>query len=340
MSNNIKKPYQANLVLQSELYNLSSITTDATIENKFQICLTKLNDISTRKIALNDIRNLISQNVSNPKSLRHFISALKITNKSNHLSHNAIESQASIYGILSEEYKQQLYDPLDKPPNLIKTIARLLSQLREGYLSINNQIQNAVAESYLKILIYSMPKDDIPLIIIVFFEPLINTISSGVNLIIQQGAALVLCKLIEYIGGGMVHNLNSNLLEIVADKAINNLLKGTITDNEYVIESLYQLLLNVKFDIFIDKLKELYVKLISCLQIKEFSYQFKISVLKVFSLIADNLLNMDNKEREKIIGYFQQDIIKILNDKTSDRIHKVQLKAREALNKWKELENI
>jgi len=59
-----------------------------------------------------------------------------------------------IPGIISQEYKYNLYDPLDKPPNLIKTIERLLTQLKDGYLLSNNQIQNAVAESYIKILIY------------------------------------------------------------------------------------------------------------------------------------------------------------------------------------------
>jgi hypothetical protein len=73
------------------------------------------------------------------------------------------------------------------------------------------------------------------------------------------------------------------------------------------------------------------------LKYKEFNYQLKISVLKVFELIADNILSSDT---DKIIGYFQQDILDILTDKTSDRIHKVQLQAREALNKWKKIEQI
>ena len=70
---------------------------------------------------------------------------------------------------------------------------------------------------------------------------------------------------------------------------------------------------------------------------KEFNYQLKISVLKIFELIADNLLSSDT---DKIIGYFQDDILVALNEKISDRIHKVQLQAREAFNKWKKIEQI
>ena len=341
MADKRPKPYIANLVMKSDVYNLNSITTEGTIENKFQICLSKLNSFETRNIALNDIKSLISLNKTNPKALRHFISSLKIQSKSN-ISNSSKEAQAMIYGIIAKEFKDNLYDPIDKPPNLIKSIERLLTQLRDGYLPTTTQIQNAVAESYIKILIYCMPKNDISLIILVFFEPLINIINSGANLIFQQGAALVLCKLIEYLGSGMIPNLGENgenisILEIIASNTINNLLKGSPVDNHYAIDALYQLMLYVKFDIFNDRLKDLYIKLINYLKYKEFNYQLKISVLKLFELIADNLLSSDT---DKIIGYFQQDILDVLNEKTSDRIHKVQLQAREALNKWKKIEQI
>ena len=338
MADKKPKPYLANLVLKSDLYNLNSITTEATLENKFQICLTKLNSFETRGIALNDIKTLISLNKNNQKILRHYISSLKINQKSQNISNIAKEAQAMIPGILAQEYKNNLYDPLDNPPNLIKTIERLLTQLKDGYLLSNNQIQNAVAESYIKILIYSMPKEDISLIFLVFFEPLINIINSGVNILIQQGAALVIYKLIEFISNkNEIFSEGMKLLEIVTKKYLNNFLKGTPLDNHYAVDSLYLLMTLVKFDIFNEKLKDLYNKLINYLKYKEFNYLLKISVLKIFELIADNLLSSDT---DKIIGYFQEDILTILNEKTSDRVHKVQIQAREALNKWKKVEQI
>jgi len=338
MADKKPKPYMANLVLKSDLYNLNSITTEATLENKFQICLTKLNSFEIRGIALNDIKTLISLNKNNQKILRHYISSLKINQKSQNISNIAKEAQAMIPGILAQEYKNNLYDPLDNPPNLIKTIERLLTQLKDGYLLSNNQIQNAVAESYIKILIYSMPKEDISLIFLVFFEPLINIINSGVNILIQQGEALVIYKLIEFISNkNEIFSEGMKLLEIVTKKYLNNFLKGTPLDNHYAVDSLYLLMTLVKFDIFNEKLKDLYNKLINYLKYKEFNYLLKISVLKIFELIADNLLSSDT---DKIIGYFQEDILTILNEKTSDRVHKVQIQAREALNKWKKVEQI
>ena len=341
MADKKPKPYMANLVLKSDLYNLNSITTEATLENKFQICLTKLNSFETRGIALNDIKTLLALNKNNQKILRHYISSLKINQKSQNISNIAKEAQAMIYGIISQEYKNNLYDPLDKPPNLIKTIERMLTQLREGYLLSNIQIQNAVADSYIKIFTYSMPKDDITLIFLVFFEPLINIINSGDNLLYQQGSALVIFKLIEFISKNKNIFLDKkeeiNLLEIITKKYLNNFLKGIPLDNHYATDNLFLLMSLVKFDIFYEKIKDLYNKLINYLKYKEFNYQLKISVLKIFELIADNLLSSDT---DKIIGYFQDDILVALNEKTSDRIHKVQLQAREALNKWKKIEQI
>ena len=341
MADKKPKPYMANLVLKSDLYNLNSITTEATLENKFQICLTKLNSFETRGIALNDIKTLIALNKNNQKILRHYISSLKINRKSSGISNISKEAQAMIPGIISQEYKYNLYDSLDKPPNLIKTIERMLTQLREGYLLSNLQIQNAVADSYIKIFLYSMPKDDITLIFLVFFEPLINMINSGDNLLVQQGSALVIFKLIEFISKNKNifpdKNEERNLLEIITKKYLNNFLKGIPLDNHYATDNLYLLMSLVKFDIFYEKIKDLYNKLINYLKYKEFNYQLKISVLKIFELIADNLLSSDT---DKIIGYFQDDILVALNEKTSDRIHKVQLQAREALNKWKKIEQI
>ena len=341
MSEKKPKPYVANLVLKSDVYNLNSITTEATLENKFQICLTKLNSFETRGIALNDIKTLLALNKTNTKILRHYISLLKINAKNQNMSNISKEAQAMIYGIISQEYKNNLYDPLDKPPNLIKTIERLLTQLREGYLLSNLQIQNAVSDSVIKIFVNSMPKNDITLIYIVFFEPFMNLINSGENLLVQQGGANVIFKLIEFISKKSEiyfekKELN-NLLEIISKKYLNIFLKGSPVDNHFAVDILFLLMSLVKFDFFFEKIKDLYNKLINYLKYKEFNYQLKISVLKIFELIADNLLSSDT---EKIFGYFQEEILIALNEKTSDRIHKVQIQAREALNKWKKIEQI
>ena len=62
------------------------MTTEVTLENKFQICLTKCNSFETRGKALNDIKTLISLNKNNQKILRYYITCLKMDPKSQNIS--------------------------------------------------------------------------------------------------------------------------------------------------------------------------------------------------------------------------------------------------------------
>ena len=341
----MKKPYVTNLVTKSDLYNLSSITSTNTLLNKFQICLGKLNDYSTKDIAFTDIKKLIKENKNDPNSLRYYLSALNINTKSTKTSNSAKEIHALIYGFISKTYQYDLYDSFDKPPNLIKTINRMLTQIRNKYLEDSTySVHKACAFSYSEILINSMPKEDIPLIIIVFFDPILNLISTGGNKNVQEGATIILCDLIETIGSGQIEELvitdynngNKNILEIIANKVINQLLKGPVSDNFYILDALYKLMSYVKFENFNYFLKELYNRLLLIMNQKNFNYKGIINTLNIFSLIADKLMEPKNRG----IGYFQKDILDSIKNMTTDRVHKVQIVAKETLNKWKIIEDI
>ena len=340
----MKKPYITNLVTKSELYNISSITSSNTLLNKFQICLDKLNNISTKEIAFKDIKILISQNKNNPKALRYYLSSLNVDTKK--LTHFAKEYQLLIYGYISEIYKTELYDTFDNSPNLIKTISRMLNQIRNKYLDESDEnIQNAAAFSYSEILKYSMPKDDIALIIIVFFDPLINLINSGKSLNIQRSAGKILNYLIDCIGKDEIYELiinnennnESNILEILSKKILNQFIKGPINDNFTEPEGIYKLIKYIRFENFNYCLKDIYNKLLNILDKKNLNYKLYISVLNIFNIIGEKLLELNYNI---ILEYFQYNIINKLNYFTKDRIHKIQIAARLALNKWKELEKI
>ena len=340
----MKKPYITNLVTKSDLYNISSITSTNTLLNKFQICLDKLNNISTKEIAFKDIKILISQNKNNPKALRYYLSSLNIDTKK--LTHFAKEYQLLIYGYISEIYQTELYDTFDNSPNLIKTISRMLNQIRSKYLDESDEnIQNAAAFSYSEILKYSMPKDDIALIIIVFFDPLINLINSGKSLNIQRSAGTILNYLIDCIGKDEIYELiinnennnESNILEILSKKILNQFIKGPINDNFTEPEGIYKLIKYIRFENFNFCLKDIYNKLLNILNKKNLNYKLYISVLNIFNIIGEKLLELNYNT---ILEYFQYNIINKLNYFTKDRIHKIQIAARLALNKWKELEKI
>ena len=138
---NKKKIHLTNMINKNDPINITSITTQKNLLNKFQICLGKLNDNSTKELAFNQIKDMISKNTYSPASLRSYLSALGSYNsKTSNLSQSAKELQCLLYGYISSVYKENLYDPLDNPPNLIKTINRMLSQLRNSYLNEQSYI--------------------------------------------------------------------------------------------------------------------------------------------------------------------------------------------------------
>ncbi len=224
----------------------------------------------------------------------------------------------------------------------------MLNQIRNKYLDDSNEnIQNAASFLYAEILKYSMPKDDIALIIIVFFDPLINLINSGKSINIQKNAGKILNYLIDCIGKDEIYELiiinednnnnESNILEIISNKILNQFIKGPINDNYSEVEGIYKLIKYIRFENFNFFLKDIYNKLLNMLNMKNLNYKLYISILNIFKIIAEKLLELNNN---KAIGYFQYNIIDKLNYFTKERIHKVQIAARLALNKWKELEKI
>ena len=339
MSHSIKKKiHTTNMVNKDDPINITSITTQKNTLNKFQICLSKLNDNSTKELAFNQIKEIISMNISDPSSLRAYLSALGSYNsKTSNISQGAKELQCLLYGYISSVYKDNLYDPIDNPPNLIKTINRMLSQLRNSYLNEQSYIvHKACSHSYSELLIQSMPKDDMRSIIVIFFEPLLGLIATGSSRHIQDGAAICLCDLIECIGKGECGDEVMTVLDMISDKIITQLLKGPISNNNFVIDALYQLMTYSNFDNFTSFLKELYDRLTLIIKSKDISYQGKISVLNVLGLIAERVSSMS----DMAIGYYQPEIKEVIKEATKDRIHKVQVVAREVLSKWNALEMV
>lgn len=274
MSQNKKiVPYVTNMVNRTDPLNLNSISSNNSLITKFQICLGKLNDNSTKEVAFTEIKNMILKNYPSQNALRSYLSVLNsTTSQTNHMTASAKELHCLIYGFIASVYTFNLLDPLDHPPNLLKTIQRIINQIKTLYLNdTSNIIHRACAHSLCELLIRSMPKDNKDLIINTFFDPFINLISSGSAKQIQDGAAVCISELIDCLGKKECGDFDE-ILQDVSHKLINNLLKGPLVDNVYQIECLYKLMYYASFEQFILFLKELYDKLIQILKEKLFSF--------------------------------------------------------------------
>ena len=303
-----------------------------TLRNKIQPILGKLNDNTTKEVAFTQLKNIISSNTSQA-ALRVYIGAL--SSYHNNSNQTAKEILALLYGYIATIYKENLMDPLDKPPNIIKTINRLLTHIRNFYLSENSYIvHKASSHSILDIYECCMPKDNIKSINILFIEPLVSLIASGKSKFSQDGAAICLADFIYHLGKDDVE-INSKLLATLDNKIISLVNKNSL-DVPYVFEALFNLMQFLPFETFTNNLKEIYDRTLGVLckaNAGKYNTLTKINCLNILGLIAQKCKGIADIS----IGYYQNDIIKVIEYNTKDKVYKVQCAANDALKNWKEL---
>ena len=303
--------------------------------NKFQLLLGKLNDNSTKEIAYNQIKEMINNN-KNQESLRIFISCLSKYDPTSSIK--AKEYYALLYGYISKIFQENLMDPLDKPPNIIKTINRILTHIRQYYLNQNSyNIHKASAISICDIYDYCMPKDNVKTVYMIFIEPFINIIDNGNMKVSQEGSAVCLSDFIYHLGKEN-GEFNNKILSTLDEKIIALCVKSSL-DNSYIFEALYNLMQFTKIENYNNYLNELYQRIYFILSKNnqnKFSYLTKIFCLNILSLIANKVKTIADIS----IGFYQEDILKVIEFNTKDKVIKVQNAAKEALINWIELKKI
>jgi len=312
------------LLTEKSLYN--------ELRNNFQRSLGKLNDNDTKEVGFQEIKAMISSN-NTGEALRIYIGLLSFYY--NNCTQSAKEIQVLLIGYMASVYRDSLLDPLDKPPNLMKTIVRV-SQIIHMYLKEKSVvIQKACSLSLQELFENCMPKEDDAAVILIFFDPLISIILSGTNTFAQIGASVCLSDMVAYLGRKNEVEENKKILNALSEKIINLAIKNK-NDLQYVFEALYNLTESIHFESFINHLNEIYERLIMCLNFKKTNYQTKIISLKIFAQIGKKLKSYVNI----LIGFYYKEIILTLENCSCDRIHKVQIAANEALKEWRELQEI
>jgi len=187
------------------------------LRNNFQRSLGKLNDNDTKEVGFSELKKMISSHNSSD-ALRIYISLLSVYLKS--CTSHAKEIQVLLIGYLASVFKENLMDPLDKPPNIIKTIVRVL-EIIHNYLKENSiVIHKACGLALQEVYTHCMPKDDIDGIILIFIDPLISIVTSGLNKNSQIGAAICLSDFIQFLGSS--YNLQQENLDLENDLSNQN----------------------------------------------------------------------------------------------------------------------
>ena len=333
-SNSQNNFYNPSLITESNEFDY--ISKPNKLRNEFQLLLGKLNNNSTKEIAFSQIKDLIINN-NTQNDLRIYISCLSTNNQT--CSIGAKEIYALLYGLISNVYQENLLDPLDNPPNIIKTINRILNHIFKFYLSHNsNNIHKACAFSICDIFENCMPKDNLKIIKMIFIESLLNLISIGTNKIIQNGAAICLSDFIFHIGKNINENEIYNKLLVSINEKIINLCCRHSQDNSYIFEALYNLIFFTDIEIYNNNFKEIYDKITDILSEnkEKFSIDTKINCLNILNLIAIKA----EKIADMSIGYYQDEIMKIIQLNVKNKNLKIQKSAKETLKSWIRLKEI
>mmetsp|Transcript_43223 Transcript_43223/g.41572 ORF Transcript_43223/g.41572 Transcript_43223/m.41572 type:complete len:175 (-) Transcript_43223:1601-2125(-) len=108
---------------------------------------------------------------------------------------------AQMFGFVAKCFKQQLKDPLDKPPSLIKTVRRILNSLTSFFSENSPLVWRGCALSIIEILENCFPfrlihgNESVSTLLI---EPLLKFHEQGLDTVKQMGASFCLKFLIEY----------------------------------------------------------------------------------------------------------------------------------------------
>jgi len=96
------------------------------LRQSFQQALSKLYTNETKGSALNELKTIIMNNVS-PRNLRTFLSSL--TEYKKVASPATQEIEVHLMGFIATQFKENLIDPLDKTPSLMKTCFRIIDAI-------------------------------------------------------------------------------------------------------------------------------------------------------------------------------------------------------------------
>lgn len=115
---------------------------------------------------------------NDPSCLRIYLSLLCEKHKNSTTANK--ESQILLFGHLAQVYRAQLLDPLDKPPNLMKTVVRVCENIHSYLRESSSAINQACAQSLVDVLdACFVSKDDKLSLSLIFYEPMAVVINSG-----------------------------------------------------------------------------------------------------------------------------------------------------------------
>ena len=143
------------------------------------------------------MHSLIQESPS-PSNLRIFLGCLSQEKPT--VSVREMEYVALTYSLLAQVYKTDLKDSYDKPPDLTKTIKRIISTILKRFFTQKSaSIQQTCARVLIDISEFCLPDSHVSLKLSLLYEPLMTSIVSGDDKVVQKNACASIYEYVLYL---------------------------------------------------------------------------------------------------------------------------------------------
>lgn len=141
---------------------------------------------------------MIEKEEQSPETVRAFISCLGQEKR----DANELEQEYVVisFGILAQNYKENMKDSFDRPPSLVKTIQRITAIISKKYLSTRAlSIQKAIARVFLSIREHCVAKLGANERLSLVYSPLMALAVSGTDPFIQKNCFVIIEEYLNYL---------------------------------------------------------------------------------------------------------------------------------------------
>ena len=124
-----------------------------------------------------------------------------------------------------------MLDPLDKPPNILKSVVRVCENIHSHLRENSTVIHNACATSLIDVLENCFPqKEDKLTLSLIFYEPLAAIINGGYDKMGQLAASYCLEKLFDFL----ISKNYTSLYEFLSPKFVQLFIKSKCDHPEFI----------------------------------------------------------------------------------------------------------
>lgn len=182
--------------------------------------MSKLSNNDTKAVGMNECQKIISD-YTESQHLRLYLSQLCVQTNTLKISRNK-ELQVLLLGHIANTFKNSMLDPIDKPPSLFKSIARVLDQICNHMKENSSLVQQACGKTFVNVFESCTPnKEERKTVSMLYYERLDSIILGGSDVIAQKAACYTLSQFMKHLAD----NEHTSLVEYFGPKIIGLFIK-------------------------------------------------------------------------------------------------------------------